>query len=299
MIIIAEKPGQLGNMLFLYSQFIARSIESRIDVACPAFEDYAKYFPAMQGDVFCRFPVRTSMFGGSPLLRRLAYRTSNLAVRLLGTLGGRIGPVRAITLYDWTTVFALDSPEFLDSLGPRQVVLVRGWLFRDEAMFRKHAAQIRSVFRPSEEHCANVAALIERARADADVLVGVHIRHGIINFANARHYWNPPEKYVDWMGKIEALFPGRRVGFLICSDVQQDPAVFASFRTTFGTGHLVEDLYSFAGCDYLFGPPSTYTMWASFYGEVPLRLVTSTDWEPRLDDFTLESAGLATAAASR
>jgi hypothetical protein len=32
----------------------------------------------------------------------------------------------------------------------------------------------------------------------------------------------------------------------------------------------VEDLYAFAGCDLLVGPPSTFTAWAAFYGEVPL-----------------------------
>ena len=32
----------------------------------------------------------------------------------------------------------------------------------------------------------------------------------------------------------------------------------------------VGDLYALARCDYIMGPPSTYTQWASFYGNAPL-----------------------------
>jgi len=29
-------------------------------------------------------------------------------------------------------------------------------------------------------------------------------------------------------------------------------------------------IFSFAKCDYIVGPPSTFTSWASFYGDVPV-----------------------------
>ncbi|HAX17707.1 MAG TPA: hypothetical protein DCY00_03825 [Actinobacteria bacterium] len=49
--------------------------------------------------------------------------------------------------------------------------------------------------------------------------------------------------------------------------------------------HFIEDLYSLALCDYIFGPPSTFSMWASFYGEVPLRFITNPDTDLSLDKF--------------
>jgi hypothetical protein len=275
-------------MLFLFSHFIARARESGLTVSNPAFEDYAEYFPSVRDDLFCRYPARPSAIRPSARLRRLLYRASNFAARVVTKLGGRLPLVRAYTLRDWDEVFPLDVPNFVASARRGRVAFARGWLFRDQAAFDKHADALRDFFRPLPAHERNVAALLARSREGADVLVGVHIRHGIINFANARHYWQPPEKYAEWMAKVERLFPGRRVAFLVCSDVKQDAAVFARQRTTFGNDHVIEDMYSFAGCDYLFGPPSTYTMWASFYGNVPLRLVTSGDWEPRLEDFRIE-----------
>ena len=32
----------------------------------------------------------------------------------------------------------------------------------------------------------------------------------------------------------------------------------------------MSDLYALAGCDYILGPPGTFSQWASFYGEKPL-----------------------------
>jgi hypothetical protein len=79
----------------------------------------------------------------------------------------------------------------------------------------------------------------------------------------------------DWrliMEKMLSLLAPKTVAFLICSDenYHAETEVFAGLPVYFGTGHMIEDLYSLAQCDYLIGPPSTYSMWASFYGRVPM-----------------------------
>jgi len=289
MIIVASKPGELGNRLFVFANFIAAAREHQLKFTNPAFDEYAKYFPATKHDLFGRYPARRSILKPGPALRKRLYQLAYYAGRLVAKSGIKAKSLRTIVL-DWRDVCDLSSPEFLATLGPRQLVFMQGWKFLSDAALVKHAAAIREFFRPLEQHRANVAALIERARADTDILVGVHIRHGIINFANARHFWNPPEKYAELMREVEAFFPGQRVTFLICSDVKQDPEVFADFRIVLGTGHLIEDLYAFAECDYLFGPPSTFTMWASFYGEVPLKVLMDSSKGLALDDFLVFGA---------
>jgi hypothetical protein len=91
------------------------------------------------------------------------------------------------------------------------------------------------------------------------------------------------------MQRLLALFPGKRVAFLICSDWPQDPDTFSKFKVTFGTGDLIEDIYAFARCDYLIGPPSTFTMWASFYGNVPLNFILRNDQRLEMKDFHVHS----------
>jgi hypothetical protein len=54
---------------------------------------------------------------------------------------------------------------------------------------------------------------------------------------------------------------------------------------TFGPGHQVEDLYALAACDRLLAAPSTFSMWASFYGAVPLYVVPHAAPDFSLADF--------------
>lgn len=61
MLIIASKPGQLGNRLFLFAHFVGFSAEQNIPVANPAFDEYANYFEGTRKDLFCRYPQRLSL----------------------------------------------------------------------------------------------------------------------------------------------------------------------------------------------------------------------------------------------
>jgi hypothetical protein len=285
MIIIANKPGQLGNMLFVYSHLIGRAIESNLKVANTAFDNYADLFPSLSNDLLCRFPPRASRIRCTRLRRRLIYHLFHFATRVLSKSRLRLPLIREITLRDWTTEFHLGESQFLASLKPRRIVLLRGWLFRDPITLRKHAETVREFFRPNDHQWQNVTSLIECARKDAEILVGVHIRHGILYFANARQYFYSADRYAEMMGEIARLFPDSRVAFLVCSDWAQDPEMFSEYRVTFGTGDLIEDLYALARCDYLIGPPSTFTGWASFYGNVPLNIISRGDQTQSIDDF--------------
>jgi len=286
MIVIADKPGQLGNMLLLFSHFIGRAIESDFAFSCLGFEDYAHYFPTTRNDLLCRFPA-DSHRTCRPRFRKWLYGISNFSVRALGKLGGNAGFFRSITLYDWDAIFPLDDPAFIELARSNRITLLRGWGFRDYDCMRKHGDRIREFFQPHEANQKRIDELISRARRDADVLVGVHIRHGLIHFDNTRKYCYPARRYAEMMRETVGLFPGRRVAFLVCSDWPQDPNMFAAFNVTYGTGKLIEDLYAFAKCDYLMGAPSTFTMWSSFYGKVPLNKIERPDQPVKLTDFVV------------
>src|ERR1700693_2799011 len=101
MLIIASKPGQLGNILFVYSHLLARAIESKLSVANPAMDDYADLFPATQNDLWSRFPARRSRLRPTARRRRLVYRLFHTMARVLSALKLDLPWVRQITLRDW------------------------------------------------------------------------------------------------------------------------------------------------------------------------------------------------------
>jgi len=285
MMVFTNKPGQLGNMLYVYSNLIGRAIESNLKLANTALDNYADLFPSTAGDLFCRFPPTESRIRCTPRRRRFIYHLFHFTTRVLSSLKLSLPFIRQITIPDWVTEVDLGDPQFLASVKPGQLLLLRGWLFRDIPALQKHADAIRDFFRPQNEYLQNVDAVIKRARAGVDILVGVHIRHGILYYGNVRQYFYPTVRYAEMMDEIVRLFPDKRVGFLICSDWPQDPELFSRFKFTFGSNRFIEDMYAFARCDYLIGPPSTFTVWASFYGNVPLNVIRTPNQRQSIADF--------------
>jgi hypothetical protein len=284
MLIIASKPGQLGNRLFRFAHFIGSAREHGFGLMNPAFDEYAEYFEATDRDLFCRYPARRSLVKGSPRARRLLYHTCYYAARALVKVGIRSKTLRTISL-DWEETLDLCAPEFLSSVKRRRILFMQGWQFNAHSALARHADAIRDYFRPREEFRANVSALIGRARTLGDVLVGVHIRHGDYRTHRDGKYFYELETYGALMEHVRGLFPDRKVAFLICSNAEQDEKILSRFNHLTGTGHLIEDLYALAECDYILGPPSTYTMWASFYGGVPLYTIEDPRTMPSLDNF--------------
>lgn len=86
------------------------------------------------------------------------------------------------------------------------------------------------------------------------------------------------------MHQIEHHFAPRHVTFLVCGDQLDQADWLVGGNVVRGAGHAVEDMYAFAGCDCLAGPPSTFTGWASFYGNVPLCPLLSADAEIRFPE---------------
>jgi hypothetical protein len=139
----------------------------------------------------------------------------HLATRVLRTV--------AIGLYDECR---LDAEPF-GSWADRTCGLVLiGWQFRAPVWFDKHAQVIREYFRPTPELCNRVDDVITRARLECDLLVGVHIRQGDYkDHLDGKFHYETAE-YVQWMRRMQELMPDKRVGFLICSNVQQRSADF-------------------------------------------------------------------------
>ena len=283
-LIIAGPHGQLGNKLFQTAHCMAFALENGLRVSNLAFFEYARAFEGPRGDVALGRGILGQLllrpFWAGKLVGRVIYVLVTLAIRT-GLMHKRAGIIK----FDGRRQLAADSPEFLKLVSGHNAVVVQGGLFRDYASLQKHGDKIRQYFTPAEPHRERVGRLLDGLCGDCEVLVGVHVRQGDYRHYQGGRYYYATEQYGAIMKHVEHLFPARQVGFLICSNVKLSEDHFGAFRYRFGTGHLVEDLYSLAGCDYLIGPPSTYSMWASFYGQVVLYQVHDAEAVPTLEDF--------------
>ena len=110
-------------------------------------------------------------------------------------------------------------------------------------------------------------------RDRGETVVGVHVRRGDYkDFEGGRYYYedNVYERNKKTFGD-GIVRRGNTPKFVM-----------------FPLRSAVEDQWMMSQCDYLMGPPSTFTMWASFMGKVPLGIIRNQSQTLTLADFKYE-----------
>ncbi|MBO6167147.1 MAG: hypothetical protein J6P13_02215 [Kiritimatiellae bacterium] len=149
--------------------------------------------------------------------------------------------------------------------------IVSDWTYRDFAALKKHADLVRAFFEPRDT--ANAEKALDKIRADGCVVVGVHVRRGDYkDFEGGRYYYEDDvyERNKKSIGD-ELVRRGDTPKFVV-----------------FPLRSAVEDQWMMSQCDYLMGPPSTFTMWASFMGKVPLGIIRDRSQTLSMADFKYE-----------
>jgi hypothetical protein len=290
MVIIGKRAGQMGNRLFLFAHIIANAIEYNYEVRNPSFYSYARYFVGTRDDFFCSFPAKETRLH-NPALQGLYYSLLNKCVLPLSRFSW-IFKFLNITILDITKnnyseeCYDMNNPGYINLATSNNLLIIKdAWLFRDFIHIKKHADQIRAYFTPIQQHSEAVSNLISRARKDCELLIGVHIRQGDYKRWQGGKYYFTASEYAAIMRRFAATMPEKRIKFLVCSNEKQDEGLFQGLNYILGNDHPLEDMYAFARCDFLIGPPSTYTAWASFYGSVPLLTLHSANDAFSFDDF--------------
>ncbi len=292
-VLFSHKCGQLGNRLFAFAHLIASATENGYTVINLSFEEYAQYFETTSHDIFCRYPSLKSSLT-SNRLRSGLFQLNRGILKLLR--------ISSLTKGFWHEVVVADLPEYqfydgrfyeLSASPFQKTVRTKKWtflfgrFFRDYTNFIKHQNIIRDFFRPTPLILKNVTEFLEKVSNDVDVVVGVHIRRGDYQQYAGGKYFYSQQEYYKKMLEFQSSEPRKKFAFIVCSNEKLDSNQFKGLHCFMGPGHPVEDMYIFAGCNFLMGPPSTYTRWSSFYGNVPLFQMHDLASPVRIKDFVI------------
>jgi hypothetical protein len=278
-VIISNKTHQLCNRLLVFASFVANGIENEYKVSNPGFEEYAKHFKHLEKNLFISYPpVRESSIhsGIYSFIQSKYYTCSNFIARLFFSRKIRFGGIQSINdhYFNGFGVF-LDQPNFKQLIKGLKCLFVFGYGFRDWTNIIKHADQIREYFRPNDSHQRAIDLFFSKIEQEHfDVLVGVHIRRGDYKEYKGGKFYFKNKVYLDAMSQVANLFPKKIIGFLICSNEDIDLDYFKDYNVFQGPGHFIQDLYALAKCDYIMGPPSTYSFWACFIGRNRLSTIS-------------------------
>lgn len=291
--IIGLRTGRLANRLVLFANLVGFAAEHGHRVINVTFHSYAHLFETTRRDIYCRYPAakRRSIWdivpGVAPLIRKT--RIFYHAVRAASVLNDR-HPVfgkKVLTVVETpgTPVPWMDSPEFQGQIRAARTVFIYGWGFRAPDCVKRHAEKIRDYFRPIEMYEGASREAVDRLRKDADMVVGVHIRHGDYSTWKQGRFYFPVERYAAWMRELAEQFPGRKVAFFVCSNEPRHASEFPGLSVGIGAGSPLADLCALAKCDYVLGPVGTFSQWAAFYGNKPLLFLRDQNDSVRLEKF--------------
>ena len=164
-------------------------------------------------------------------------------------------------------------------------IVVSGWYARWYDLFLKYRDEICDLFTIDPQYTRRVTEwMIEQESAaettEKPIRLGVHIRRGDYAEWHGGQFYYSDEVYADFISRFVSLMPGRRVEVYIAGN---DPnlslsslnsSLFTLHSSLFALhllrGNAVEDLFMLSQCDYIIGPPSTYSLVAAMYRDIQL-----------------------------
>ena len=292
-VLIASKSGRLGNRLFQSAHFMGNSLAHGYRLLNPSLDEYAPFLQGSRRDPLCGtppvFPCGDPEFASQ--LRTIAVRLSDILVPTAAKI--RPQAVRILDIresHDAEEIsYDMSDPGFLRRLQQGGLVAVRGWSFSDHPNLARFRSQILMYHAPTEPISTAARLAVSRARDASGMVIGVHVRQEDYRFWKGGIHYYEVEDYVRWMRACAEVWSDADPAFLICSSNEIDPAPFRGIRTVRGPGFPMGDLHALSLCDRIIGPPSTFSQWASYSGNVPLCILESRTTEISREAFRSHS----------
>ena len=155
-------------------------------------------------------------------------------------------------------------------------VWIDGWRVHFHDLFLRYRDEICSLFAflPEVENAA-VQRMNPWLHRDDCLLLGLHIRRGdYARFLGGRYFYDDAVMQ-RLVSQFCHLHPEKKVEVFVCgNDPQLDAEAYRrsvpQAEFVFPNGNPGEDLCVLSHCHYLIGPPSTFSLVASMYHDVPL-----------------------------
>ena len=168
-------------------------------------------------------------------------------------------------------------------------IVVSGWNVRFYDYFLMYRDEICELFRIDERYALPVRKKMKKAEQDSPLTshlsplrLGVHIRRGDYAQWQYGKYCFNDEVYARHINRFAALHPEETIHVYLSTN---DPEVSAEryqqlcpkVKIHLLQGNAPEDLYMLSACDYVMGPPSTFSLVAAMYRDIPLYRMDSED----------------------
>lgn len=172
--------------------------------------------------------------------------------------------------------------EVLDHFVDRhRNVVVAGWEVRHYELFLKYRNEICELFRIDDTYTLPVQAKMRILDEAKGVRLGLHVRRGdYAQWADGNFFYDDAT-YASYVRAFLRMHPGEKVHVYISTNdtaltaermqqLVQSGAEKDSVSVHLLGGSPAEDLFMLSECDAIIGPPSTFSLVAAMYRDIPL-----------------------------
>lgn len=267
MVIIPCRVGQLGNQLFHIAHFAASAIEHEYRIRFACFQYPLDCFPNLNSDPLIRVSQAT--------VRRNRWQHHLFKILRMSL---RASPLHCCLVSEGPPHINTSTPEFVRAARSR-AVLCEGFGFRDPDNVNKHHARLANMFRLATSICEEVDRYERERLPKGDAIkVGFHVRRGDYGAYEGGSFLLDDRRWLELIRQTRNHIRGEGKHFtgILFSNEEVRNLIESAEDLTMGPGGIFSDLEMLSRCDLIIAPPSTYSGWASFIGQVPLLRVDST-----------------------
>lgn len=161
-------------------------------------------------------------------------------------------------------------------------IVVEGWYVRFYDLFLKYRHEIVDLFSFKEKIVKSVDAFLEKTASTGGIRLGVHIRRGDYKTWRNGVYFYEDDVYINYIRQFASLYKDKKIIVYICGndpliDTRYYQCQLKGLEIVFPHGNPGADLCLLSKCDYLIGAPSTFSLVAAMYRDIPLCWILKRD----------------------
>lgn len=147
--------------------------------------------------------------------------------------------------------------------------------------------ELKEIFTPSKAVRDYCLIKLNQVKTNNDIVIGLHVRYGDYRTHENGKYFYSLEQYRTKVEEAVAeLGQDHSVALFVASNENIDLRTFDGLNAfSLEEGSATSDLFMLSQCDYIIGPPSTYSGWASFYGQKPIYFIENIEDSVSKHDF--------------
>ena len=170
----------------------------------------------------------------------------------------------------------------------KKLVFVHGWRFRNFELTEKYQKELVGKYSilPELYETNELYQKVLKIDHSAFNLVGVHVRKGDYRTWKNGIYFFEDAVYQTYMNNLDAELcnkTGKKTMFIVFSN--ENVQIKSTETNLISKNPWYVDQKMMSLCDYLIGPPSTFTLWASYLGNAQYYQITNDSGKINLDEF--------------